>query len=83
MLGMLDPNHKMASVLVKNAPGLIKPEPEVNENAAELEIVKEIMDAFKSNKPEKANRALMMLIKMCYDNYEEQEASESDETPES
>ncbi len=85
MLGMLDPHSKIASVLINKNLGTNGPEkePGVHEDAAELEIVKEIMDAFKSNKPEKANRALMMLIKMCYDNYEEQEASESDETPES
>jgi len=83
-MNMMDPNHKIASVLVGKVPLSMKTPAvdEVNEDAAELEIVRELMSAFKENKAEKAKKALMMLIKMCYDNYEEQEDLESDETPE-
>lgn len=86
MMNIMNPNHKIASVLIGKAPktkdvGPAFPEDEVHEEAAELELTKEIMSAFKENKPEKANRALMMLIRMCYDNYEEEEDYESDETP--
>lgn len=83
-MNMMDPNHRIASVLVKNSPytnGEKDSMPEVNENAAELEITKELMSAMKENKPEKASKALMMLIRMCYDNYEESEEREKDETP--
>lgn len=85
-MNMMDPNHKIASVLIGKAPMTKEVGPafdDVHEDAAEMEVVKEVMSAFKENKPEKAKRALMLLIKMCYDNYEEQEDRESDETPDS
>ena len=85
-MNLLDSNRKISPFLTDKKPYTngVKPSipyDEVNENAAELEVTKELMSAIKENKPEKANRALMMLIKMCYDNYEEQEERESDERP--
>ena len=88
-MNMLDSNRNIASVLVGKTPYTngMKPsmpdDNEVNSEAAELELTKELMSALKENKPEKANKALMMLIRMCYDNYEEQEDKENDETPDS
>lgn len=82
----MDGNHKIASVLVKKQPftGMPKAEgeEEVHEDAAELEISREILDAIKSGKAEKLNKALMLLIRMCYDNYEAEEEKFEDESPE-
>lgn len=89
MMNLSDSKKSIASVLVSKAPFTngMKPsmpeEKEVHEEAAELELTKELISAIKENKPEKANKALMMLIRMCYDNYEEEEDRQSDETPES
>lgn len=84
-MNLLDSNRKISSFLTDKVPYTngIKPSmsDDINENAAELEVTKELMSAIKEGKAEKANRALMMLIKMCYDNYEDQEARESDERP--
>jgi len=87
-MNMLEGNRKIASVLIdKMSPnmklGPKEPSDDINENAHQLEITKELMSAIKENKPEKACRALMMLIKACYDEYEEKEDEENDETPDS
>ena len=84
---MMDGNHRIASVLVGKHPFTDMPKvdgekEEVNENAAELELSREILDAIKSGKAEKLSKALMLLIRMCYDNYEEEEESFMDERPE-
>ena len=86
-MNMLESNRNIASVLIKkaspNMEGPSESEDDVNENAHELEITKELMSAIKENKPEKACKALMMLIKSCYDEYEEQEDKDNDDTPDS
>lgn len=83
-MNMLEGNRNIASVLIKKAsPNMKVLSEDVNENAQELEITKELMGALKENKPEKACKALMMLIKSCYDDYEEKEEHENDDTPDS
>lgn len=83
-MNMLESNRNIASVLISKAsPNMKVLDDNVNEDAHELEITKELMSAIRENKPERACKALMMLIKTCYDNYEEQEDKENDDTPDS
>lgn len=72
-MNMMDPNHRVDSVLIRKEPAS-KPEEKdgVSDTPAELEITREILSAIKESKPEKLNRALLMLIKMCHENYEEE-----------
>lgn len=84
-INMMDGNHRIASVLVGKHPFSDMPkaegEGEVHEDAAELELTREILEAIKSGKAEKLNKALMLLIRMCYDNYENEEEEFKDESP--
>jgi len=74
-MNMLE-NKKIGMALMMN-PGKPKDstveEDDVNEEAAQLEMMKEFIDGVNNNKPEKALRAFNMMAKIAYEECEEED----------
>jgi hypothetical protein len=68
-------NNRMGSVILNK--GLPDKEDhgidDINEDAPHLELMEEFMSAIKEEKAEKALRAIKMLVKILYDEYESEE----------
>jgi hypothetical protein len=75
MMEKKNPSGMLSMLMKKPVEGPTEQEDDVNEEAANLEVMKELIDGLSANKPEKALRAFKMLFESLYEECEE----ESDE----